>query len=70
MVVTEGYRIEDYASLREALRPLADLAWKFKAYPQGLAGQDRLLGVDETDILRLRSLADAARKALGAAEEP
>ena len=45
----------------KAAGELADFAWTFKAYPQGLAGQDHLLGVSSEDVLQLRNLAARIR---------
>lgn len=47
------------ADALDAAALLARLAWTFKAYPQGLAGQDPLCGVTREDVHRLRDLAAA-----------
>ena len=59
----------DNKRYERVLRALADFAYTFKAYPQGLAGQDPLLGVKGEDVTNLRALAQEARTLL-AEEKP
>lgn len=56
--------------IERAARALADFAYSFKAYPQGLAGNDPLRGVRGEDITTIRDLANGTLAALNTTATP
>jgi len=62
LIESQHAEIERLRDIEKAARELADFAYTFKAYPQGLAGQDPLAGVSHEDVLELRALASALRE--------
>ena len=62
-------RIKELEEARGFARRLALLAYSFKAYPQGLAGQDPLMGVNVLDVENLRALSGAVLSAFRESEK-